>query len=779
MRAWRRTLIRSCVILGVGLPLVSRLAAADDAPDEPIFPSDGYVRLVNGRLMLQEEQQPAESRQPEAARQPETSSDVLNLASERRGGGLLEDLQAAQQAQLLPGASGAPREAVSPMQQATPPVDLVGALQQSDTVQTVNNQLRNPVSLDPRIRGYRYAQIYTQGDGAFWVPVRQDLDTPLSMFDPSVVQVIEAVPGPYALQYGPGFSYLNVVTAPTPRYDCYESHVFSGTTYYGNGDLVNATQRMYGGNKNWGYSILHASRFGNAYTAGNGTHMPAAYNNEDLFAQFGFNIDSDQRVEFRYLRQDQTNTQYPAQLWQTDAAVTQGFNVQFVDESPDRPWNKLVSEAWYNIGRLFGSTNPNEQTFQVVERINKALTNEGAGPDPNFGGTTNASTYSTGTRTATVYGEEGGRQLTVGSDFRYINQYVNEHMTWTDVRLTPPLQDIQTGLPRSSTTDSGGFGELSVPVASYWTATVGARVDWIHTDLVGPLPPDYPDQLGTALVQNNVLYSFFLTNKVEVDENWTLKFGAGQAQRPPTMTERYADGEFLAVIQSGFSRVIGLTTLPPERLWQVDANLSCNYDRFRGRLGGFYSLIQNFSTFQAFPIDDPTGARLLFTVQTPLATLTGFEAYGERDLNDYWTTFASALYVDGRDQTLGAPLTQIYPLEGRVGLRLHDPEGGDKWGIEFLVRMVDKQDRLGTLRTGFTGDERVVIELPTAGFTVCNLRSYYNVSKRFNVVAGINNVFDRNYLEHLSLRFAQSTNFPAVAVLSPGFTPYVGVNVTY
>jgi outer membrane receptor protein involved in Fe transport len=756
------------------LLLASGRARADE--DEPrILPEDGYVHLVNGMLMLQEE--PAESRQPETGRQPESTSDILSLAADRRGGGLLEDLRAAEQAQLLPSASGAPKDAVSPTQQAAPPLDLVGALQQSDTIQTVNNQLRNPVSLDPRVRGYRYAQIYTQGDGAFFLPVRQDLDTPLSMFDPSVVQTIEAVAGPYSLQYGPGFSYLNVVTAPTPRYDCYESHAFVGTTYYGNGDLLNATQRFYGGNKEWGFSILHATRDGNAYRAGDGTHIPAAYNNEDLFAQFGFNLDTDRRVEFRYLRQDQVNTQYPAQFWQTNAAVDQGFNLQYVDQSVEGPWDKLVLEGWYNIGRLHGSTNPNENTFQVVQRVDVALVDAGAGPNPNFAGTTNAGTYSTGGRLATVYGQTGERQLTVGTDFRLINQYVNENLAYNDVLLGP--QDIHTGLPRSYMTDPGVFGELILPVASYWTATLGTRVDWIHSDLFGSLPANYPDQLGTQLAQNNVLYSFFLTNKIELDDNWQARLSAGQAQRPPSLTERYADGEFLAIIQSGFSRVIGLPTLPPERLWQLDASLNCNYECFRGRLSGYYSFIQNFSTFQAFPIIDPTGARLLFTLQTPLATLAGFEAYGERDLSAYWTAFASGLYVDGRDQTLGAPLTQIYPLEGRAGLRLHDPDGGNRWGVEMLARVVDRQDRLGTLRTGFFGDQRVVIELPTGGFTVCNLRSYWNVSKRFNIVAGINNVFDRNYLEHLSLRFQQSNGFPAVAVLSPGFNPYVGVNWTY
>ena len=133
-----------------------------------------------------------------------------------RGFDSLEELRTRlQERGLLSQNSPTPTSAMIPDQQASPPIDLVSALQQSDTVQTVNNQIRNPVSLDPPVRGYRFGQIYTQGDGAYWIPVRQVLDTPLSMFDPNVVEVIEAVAGPYSLQYGPGFSYLNVVTAPT------------------------------------------------------------------------------------------------------------------------------------------------------------------------------------------------------------------------------------------------------------------------------------------------------------------------------------------------------------------------------------------------------------------------------------------------------------------------------------------------------------------------------------------------------------------------------------
>jgi outer membrane receptor protein involved in Fe transport len=754
----------AAVALAIALVALSTAKGRAQAPaDEPIFPSEGYVRLVSGRLTLQPAAPPVPV-QPEQPEQPEQG--ILTSA---RG---FPDVAALLAQAERSGSLGAPAgtsTAISPATQVAPQIDLAGALESSDSVQTVNNQIRNPAALDPRVRAYRYGQIYTQADGAFWMPVRQDLDTPLSMFDPNVVQMLEVVPGPYALQYGPGFSYLNAVTTLTPRYDCFEGHLFFGQTYYGNGDLLNATQRYYGGNQGWGFSILHASRTGNAYTAGDGTQIPAAYNNENLFAQFGFDVDIDRRVEFNYLRQDQTNTQYPGQFFQVSAAVTQGWNLRYIDQSVD-------------------GTNPEEWTFQIVPRVDQGLKNFFGDQnfDPNFAATTNGGIFSTGGRLATVYGEDGERQLSVGTDFRYINQYVNEN-----IRFDSPIGTVafQTGLPRSFMTDGGLFTELTVPASSYWTSTAGARVDWIHAEIPGGRPIDYPGNYpaNDPRAQSHVLYSCFLTNEVKIDEEWSAQLNLGEAMRPPTLTELYADGEYIAMLQSGFTRLVSRLELPPERLWQIDTGLSCDYECFRGRITGFYSFIQNFSTFTVLNAVDPTGARIVFTYNTPLATLAGFESYAERDLNPYWTLFGSGLYVGGRDQTLGAPLTQIYPLEGRVGLRLHDPDDGQRWGVELLTRMVAHQHRLGTLRVGEPETPlglREVVEQPTGGFTVWNIRSYYNMTENLSMVLGINNLFDRNYIEHLSIRFPQqgpppTPPIPAAGVLSAGFTPYVGVNWTY
>ena len=308
-------------------------------------------------------------------------------------------------------------------------------------------------------------------------------------------------------------------------------------------------------------------RTGNAYTAGDGTQIPAAYTNEDLFAQFGFSLDVDRRVEFRYLRQDQTDTQYPAQFWQTDAAVTQGFNLQYVDQSLDGPWTRLVTEGWYNIGRLFGSTNPNENTFQVVQRVNTALTNAGAAAQPRL--------FRHYERQHDFYWRTLGHGL--WGRGRAPAYRRNRFSLRQPVRQRKP--DLQRHYDRTA---RHRHRPTAIVHDRPRRVCRGSRSGVVLLDrdplCSGGLDPHEPRRPAAARLsqparprpgQNNVLYSFFLTNEVELDKDWTVRFGFGQAQRPPTMTERYADGEFLAVIQSGFSRVIGLPTLMPERAWQL------------------------------------------------------------------------------------------------------------------------------------------------------------------------------------------------------------------
>jgi outer membrane receptor protein involved in Fe transport len=172
---------------------------------------------------------------------------------------------------------------------------------------------------------------------------------------------------------------------------------------------------------------------------------------------------------------------------------------------------------------------------------------------------------------------------------------------------------------------------------------------------------------------------------------------------------------------------------------------------------------------------------------TDLATLTGFEAKVEHDLSSSWTTWAAGHYVHGTDETLNQPLWGISPLEGQLGLNYHHAENPDLWGIETIARFVDSQNRLGRIRAGsppLFNQGLVPIESYTPAFVTVNIRGYWepqlnNPRSKVRLIAGVENLLDATYLQHLDLRLPNSNGFDEAFALYPGITPYAGFDWTY
>jgi outer membrane receptor protein involved in Fe transport len=181
----------------------------------------------------------------------------------------------------------------------------------------------------------------------------------------------------------------------------------------------------------------------------------------------------------------------------------------------------------------------------------------------------------------------------------------------------------------------------------------------------------------------------------------------------------------------------------------------------------------NYITYSANSVKDPTGAVLLNTLNTPLAELRGFEAFNSFDLTSTITPFASAHYVYGMDQTIHQPLTQIPPLQGFAGVRFHDGNGGARWGLEVFATMTREQNRPGVIRVTDQAGQVTQIERRVGGWTTGNMRGYWNVNRNLIASGGINNIFDRNYIQYLSLQ-----TLP-LQVLSPGISPYMSLEWIY
>ena len=100
----------------------------------------------------------------------------------------------------------------------------------------------------------------------------------------------------------------------------------------------------------------------------------------------------------------------------------------------------------------------------------------------------------------------------------------------------------------------------------------------------------------------------------------------------------------------------------------------------------------------------------------------------------------------------------IPPLEARLGFRLHEPVKSPRYGAEIYATLDAPQNRVA----------QSLGELASPGFTIFNLRAYWQVNKSLLLTGGVENLFDRQYREHLDLR-------TGLGVYEPGINPYLGV----
>lgn len=680
--------------------------------------------------------------------------------------------------------------------------DLGELLSKSPSAAGVEVQRRNAISSDPRIRGYRVGQIVTMGDGAFFFPARQDLDTAIAKFDPGSVRDIVILKGPYTAMRGPGFAFLDIATLDSPRYqNGFEVH---GRTSFGNqrnGDRWDGLQSLFGGGSDWGFRVTTNLLAGSDYRDGDGMRIPSSYNSANVNYALGMDLSEDLHLEFKGLRVAQKNLEFPGLYFDVRDLDTEAYSWRITWEK--QPWfDRSVFDFWYNTTVADGDTMSGAKQAFVQALLATSFNpgNNRFGPNQfvDFSNT-HFSEKSYGYRWATSWGERDWWNLTAGTDLNVLGTSLVENIQFqqlqginpnTGLPVTIGNQPIFTqtqSVPNSQAIDPGLFLEMNMPLSDRLTVRTGGRVDQVQTtsgprliygniDLFGA-----PSSPGTApnrtsfdpiiysvkpfegdLTRNFTLFNAFASSEYKVDEHWTVLSAAGYGERAPTLTELYANGPFIGVLQQGTSRLIGDPNLDKERLMQFDVGLKADYDRYVGGINGFYAFIDDYITFDQNK-GGPGITQVVFT-NTDRATLAGFEAFGQYDLLDWLTPFGTMAYVQGEDRThqdnrrlpqLASsrrtnPLTgeratdvealpQIPPMEFRSGFRIHQAVKNPKWQIEFSARSVMGQYNVATS----------LQELPTPGFTVFDVRSYWQVNDHLLVSAGVENFGDKQYREHL------------------------------
>ncbi len=83
------------------------------------------------------------------------------------------------------------------------------------------------------------------------------------------------------------------------------------------------------------------------------------------------------------------------------------------------------------------------------------------------------------------------------------------------------------------------------------------------------------------------------------------------------------------------------------------------------------------------------------------------------------------------------------PLEANFGLNYEQ----DNWSAAFLSRLVSKQTRVAKQQGNVTGKDLG----DSSGFAVFSLNGAYRLNSNLSFSTGIDNLFDKEYSEHLNL----------------------------
>ena len=651
--------------------------------------------------------------------------------------------------------------------------DVGSLLDQSKATQGVNIQHRTPIISDTRVRGQRVGQILASG--SYWAPARMDLDTMMSKIDSRLVEDLILIKGPYAARYGPSFRVVDLEFVQSPRYANRELHGSTSAVFNSNGEHWYGRQSAWGGDENYGFHLSYGHQTANDYETGqDGFSMPSSFKSRDIFLAFGRDISSHESIEFNYLRLDQTDVEFPGLVFDINFLVTDGYEVTYTNTDPLFFSDEFRAEVWYNRTRFEGDSTRSGKINQIPTL--PVILESPSGTD-GFA-VTDVDALSGGYRFENLFRTRNG-SYRMGTDLIVINQELN------DIEPLGPANDNNFPIPRSHSIDVGLYIEDVEQINSCLTMTAGGRLDGVFTDsreFVAGVPTAFSDLKDSELDQAFLLGAAYLTADYQLGNSWSTNLGAGFASRAPTLTEMYTELSFIGSLQRGLTFLLGDPKLRQEKLYQLDAALAYDGKDRRFGLQGYYSWIEDYITYDLL---DPPGTSDGFQegaafVNTDLAVLSGVECYFQNRISRMLTLFGTSSYTEGRDLTRSdparlstnanrsatpgieeEPLPGIAPWETRVGILLEDPIVNPRWGIEFMARIVDNQDRIA----------RTLDEIETPGFTTYNLRAYGRRGP-WLVTTGIENLTDKFYREHIDYRSGRG-------VFRPGISAYLGAELTY
>jgi iron complex outermembrane receptor protein len=315
------------------------------------------------------------------------------------------------------------------------------------------------------------------------------------------------------------------------------------------------------------------------------------------------------------------------------------------------------------------------------------------------------------------------RQTTIQLGVRLKHAKSNADEVHGNMPMSMPMGDMNSGMGDMPNMDS----DMAMP-----------SMGTLMSDLEGDF-----NNADREVSDTNV--DIALSTETQLSESLSLYIGAGIKNRAPSYQERYlwTPMEATGGLADGHT-YIGDINLESETAYQSDLGLTWQSSDFMIAPHVFYQNIDNYIQGTPMGMDDMAAssmASMMAGDEDALkfsnvdAKLYGADVNWYYNLNDSFQLSGIASYVKGERRDIDDNLYRIAPLNGQVSFTYHSE---NLIGNVTLVA-VAAQDDVSETNT----------EQATAGYGLVNIDLEYFVTADFTVRGGVDNLFNREYQNHL------------------------------
>jgi iron complex outermembrane receptor protein len=228
-------------------------------------------------------------------------------------------------------------------------------------------------------------------------------------------------------------------------------------------------------------------------------------------------------------------------------------------------------------------------------------------------------------------------------------------------------------------------------------------------------------------------------------------------------TERFPD--YWELVSAGKESVQSLSAFGtrPEQTAQLDAGIVWQSEQLALSLSAFASEVDDYILIET---GVTKGMRTATITRNVDAHTLGAEADLAWEWPGGWRLGGTLAWTRGENDSDGRPLAQMPPLELRTTLDYRR----ERWSAGLLWRLVDDQDRYATRQGNVVGQDLG----PSAGFGVISMHGSWSPRPSVTIAAGVDNLLDKRYAEHLSRAGAMVIGFEQTTrVNEPGATAWL------